>query len=60
MANRHRATTRYKYGVHKGKAIPQKEIQRRIAQSFGLTRNTTSKQPNTPTTPHAGDTIIVS
>ena len=32
---RHRATTRYKYGKHKGKIVSQKEIQRRIAQSYG-------------------------
>jgi len=36
---RHRATTRYKYGKHKGKTINQKEIQRRIAQSYGYTHS---------------------
>ena len=34
---RHRATTRYKNGgKHRGKTINQREIDRRIAQSFGF------------------------
>jgi len=34
---RHRATTRYKKsGKHRGKTINQREIDRRIAQSFGF------------------------
>lgn len=32
---RHRATTRYNTGKHRGKVIPKREIARRIAQSFG-------------------------
>ena len=33
---KHRAISRYKYGKHRGKKISQREIDRRIAQSFGF------------------------
>ena len=36
---RHRATTRYNTGKHRGKVIPKREIARRIAQSFGYNVN---------------------
>lgn len=36
MRSKHRALSRYKNGgKHRGKIVPQSEIQRRIAQSFG-------------------------
>ena len=39
---RHRATTRYNTGKHRGKAIPRREIARRIAQSFGYNHSNSS------------------
>ena len=30
-----KALNRYKYGTYRGKKIPQREIQRRVAQSLG-------------------------
>ena len=48
---RHRATTRYKNGgKHRGKTISQREINRRIAQSFGYRH--TMPQFNQPDQPN--------
>ena len=46
---RHRATTRYKNGgKHRGKTISQKEIQRRIAQSYGYKHSLNFDKPTQP------------
>jgi len=49
---RHRATTRYKNGgKHRGKTISQREIDRRIAQSYGYRHGlNTDKTDQTTTT----------
>lgn len=57
---RHRATTRYKNGgKHRGKTINQKEIDRRIAQSYGYRFSINPDVEKTDSSNDRGDTVIV-
>ena len=48
MTNRHRASTRYRYGSYRGKKIGIREAHRRIAQSFGYKFGLQQEQQEQP------------
>ena len=57
---KHRATTRYKNGgKHRGKTISQKEIDRRIAQSYGYRFSINPDVEKADSSNDRGDTVIV-